>query len=362
MLDLPLTLTDTTLKPSRLVTITRLDGTVIRVAEAQSAITVSGDTWTPLAGFQLSAGRWAIGGEAASMQIDAALSVGGTFDLYEVVDGKFDAADVEVHVVNRSGPSTKGLLFSGRIEPVRFGALHNNVRFDVRGHAVKARWPFSWTFGPMCRTELGSKLCRIPLRPPLVARNASYSVKAVANGYTLPFVRVSSNDTDDPETFEDVYFECTTTGISHATVQPTYDFTIGNTTTDGTAVFTARDAWTRYAEVASIVSEYNFTLDRDPDPRAVNGWFNQGGFRMYSGYSAGRSFQVGNWIAATRMITTYKPLGAANDSTLISPGDKLEIWRGCDFTIATCAGVFANSEQFRGEPYFAGAAAAAQQF
>jgi hypothetical protein len=363
MLDLPIDLTVTVLAPARLCTITRLDGEVIRIAEANDPITVVDEalTYSPLAGFQLSAGKWQVGGEAASMQIDAAMSIGGTFDLYEVVDGKFDSADVEVHLVDRANPATKGLVFSGRIEPVSFGALHNGVSFDVRGHAVKAKWPFSWTFGPMCRTELGSKLCRIPLRPPLVARGVSYSVKAVANGYTIPFVRVSSDNTDNPETFENVYFECTTTGISHASIQPTYDFIVGNTTTDGTAVFICRNAWTRYAKVAAVTSEFNFTLDRDPDPRAVDGWFNQGGFRMYDGYSASRSFQIGNWVAATRTITTYKPLGAANNSTLIAAGDALEIWRGCDFTIATCAGIFANSEQFRGEPYFAGAAAAAQQ-
>jgi hypothetical protein len=362
VLDLPIDLTATVLAPARLCTITRLDGEVIRIAEANDSITVGAFTWSPLAGFQLSAGKWTVGGEAASIQIDAAMSIGGTFDLYEVVDGKFDAADVQVDLVDRANPATKGMVFSGRIEPVSFGALHNNVSFDVRGHAVKAKWPFSWTFGPMCRTELGSKLCRIPLRPPVVARDTVYTSSTLANGYNIPFVRVSSDDTDDPETFEDVYFECTTSGTSHASVQPSYDFTVGNTTTDGTAVFTCRNAWTRYAEVASIVSEFNFTLDRLPDPRAVDGWFNQGGFRMYDGYSAGKPFQVGNWVESTRLITTYLPLGAANNSTLIAVGDKLEIWRGCDFTISTCAAVFANSLNFRGEPYFAGAAAAAQQF
>jgi hypothetical protein len=363
MLDLPITLTSTVLAPARLCTITRLDGEVIRIAEANEPITVIDEalTYFPLAGFQLSAGKWTVGGEAASMQIDAAMSIGGTFDLYEVVDGFFDSAAVEVHLVDRANPATKGLVFSGRIEPVSFGALHNEVSFDVRGHAVKAKWPFSWTFGPMCRTELGSKLCRIPLRPPPVARNRIYVTQATSDGWGYIDIRVSSNNTDDPETFEDVYFECTTAGTSHASIQPTYDFTVGNTTTDGTAVFTCRNAWTRYAKVAAVTSEFNFTLDRDPDPRAVDGWFNMGGFRMYDGYSASRSFQIGNWVESTRTITTYKPLGAANNSTLIAAGDALEIWRGCDFTIATCAGVFANSLNFRGEPYFAGAAAAAQQ-
>ena len=110
MLDLPVTLTDRILKPARLCTITRLDGEMIRIAEAQVPITVvdAAATWYPLAGFQMSAGKWQVGGEAASIQIDAAMSVGGTFDLYEVVDGKFDAAAVRVDLVDRANPTTRG--------------------------------------------------------------------------------------------------------------------------------------------------------------------------------------------------------------------------------------------------------------
>lgn len=37
-----------------------------------------------------------------------------------------------------------------------------------------------------------------------------------------------------------VVFECTTAGTSHATTQPTWDYTVGNTTSDGTVTWTAR--------------------------------------------------------------------------------------------------------------------------
>jgi len=37
-----------------------------------------------------------------------------------------------------------------------------------------------------------------------------------------------------------IYFECTTAGTSHATTEPTWDTTVGNTTADGTAEWTCR--------------------------------------------------------------------------------------------------------------------------
>ncbi len=361
MLDLPLTLTDITFKPARVCTITRTDGEVIRIVEAQTAITVSGvGTFSPVAGFQMSAVKHQVGAEAASMTLDAAMSVGGTFDTYEVIDGKFDSADIQIGVVNRVSPTSVGFLFAGRIGPIAFGALRNSVLFDVRGHSTKFRWPFVQAFGPMCRTTLGSDLCRIPLRPSVVARNQAYVIRANATSVDSYAVRVS-NGGSDPDQYANVFFECTSAGTTGGTA-PSYNFSVGATTVDGGATFTCRDAWTRHAKIAQVVNQFNIVLDRDPDPRAVSGWYNQGGVRMWDGYSATRGFEIGNWVASSRTLTLYLPCGAANNDTLVHAGDWLEIWRGCDRTIATCSGTFVNSEQFRGEPYFAGAAAAAQQF
>jgi hypothetical protein len=359
MLSLPLNMTDVTPRPARLVTITREDGTVIRIAEARTPVIIAGNTWSPLPGFNLSAVKNAVGGEAASVQLDLVMTVGGTINTYHVVDQKFDNASVQVDVIDRANPTTRGFLFSGRIGPTVFGALHNTVTFEVRGHATKALWPFVGTFGPMCRTDLASILCRVPLLPPIVARNTAYVTKASENGYNNVYGRMLTG-TSTPDGYQNVYFECTTAGTT-ANSAPSYNFTVGATTTDGSAVFTARNAWTRHAKVLTVLNQFNVVLDRDPDPRAVTGWFNQGGMRMFDGYSAARAFEIGAWTSSSRTITLYLPLGAANNDTLIHAGDWLELWRGCDFTIATCANVFGNSLNFRGEPYFAGAAAAATQ-
>jgi hypothetical protein len=359
MLDFPLTLTDVVLKPTRLCKITRRDGEIIRIAEAQTDLVVGAETYSPLGGFQLSAVKHTVGGESASVQIDAAMSIGGAFDTYEVVDGKFDYATVQIYVVNRATLTSPGLMFTGFVGAVTFGALHNVVSINVPGYSIKAKWPFAQTFGPMCRTDFGSDLCRVPLRPSLLGRNTAYVTRANATSVDHYAGRVSNGGTD-PDQYANVFFECTTGGTTAGSA-PSFNFSVGATTTDGTAVFTARDAWTRHAKITSIANQFNIVLDRDPDPRGITGWYNQGAIRMWDGYSAGQAFEIGAWVLSTRTITLYLPIGAANNDTLIHAGDWLEIWPGCDFTIAKCEDPYDNTEQFRGEPYFLGAQAAAFQ-
>ena len=77
-----------------------------------------------------------------------------------------------------------------------------------------------------------------------------------AAGATGQFVRAS-----DPrggplaEDYDDRIYECVTPGTTDA-VQPTYDTTIGQGTTDGTAVFRAYAAFTRAAAIATVTSAH----------------------------------------------------------------------------------------------------------
>jgi uncharacterized phage protein (TIGR02218 family) len=160
MKTLPLTLTDRVAMPARLVTIERRDGTVIRIAEAQAAITVDGNTFTPVPGCEISAVKHTLGGEVPSMQIDAVHSDGGTFDTAAIDIGLYDAASVNLYIVNRANPTTLGLLFSGTIQPVNYD-ISGLLSFDIRGHAVGAGTGYIQHFAPMCRTDLFSSLCGV---------------------------------------------------------------------------------------------------------------------------------------------------------------------------------------------------------
>lgn len=156
-----LTLTSATLFPARLVKITRLDGVVLRIAEADAAIVVSGDTYSPLAGCEISAVRHVLGGEPGSMQINFAHSVGGTIDTSELNNGFWDGAEVKLYVIDRNAITTLGdAQFTGTIEPVSLDPIGSAGSFDIRGLAARAE-AFIQTYQPMCRTDLFSPLCQL---------------------------------------------------------------------------------------------------------------------------------------------------------------------------------------------------------
>jgi uncharacterized phage protein (TIGR02218 family) len=160
MKSFPLSLTSSTIKPARLCVITRRDGAVLRIAEAQSAIVQDGDTYTPVDGLKMSAVRHTINGEVPSMEIQGAQVDAGVIDTAVIDKGLYDSATVQVYIVNRDDLTDKGLLFTGTIQPISFDTAGNFV-FDVRGPAVGAVGSFMQQFAPMCRTDLFSTLCQV---------------------------------------------------------------------------------------------------------------------------------------------------------------------------------------------------------
>jgi len=161
MRSYPIALTGTTLFPARLVKITRLDGEVLRIADADESITVSAQTFTPLPGCEVSAVKHILNGDMPSMQIKFAHSVGGVVDTAELNDGFWDGAAVSVYVVNRASLSTLGdALFTGTIDTVLLDPVGSAGSFDIRGLAAQAE-AFIQTYQPMCRTDLFSSLCQL---------------------------------------------------------------------------------------------------------------------------------------------------------------------------------------------------------
>ena len=82
-------------------------------------------------------------------------------------------------------------------------------------------------YGPACRANLGDQKCSFPIKPPLLGREQAVQLGAlyrVATGMGVAF-----------QVYQDRIYEVTAAGTTDA-VQPTYDTTIGNPTTDGTAM------------------------------------------------------------------------------------------------------------------------------
>src|SRR6187399_636731 len=117
MRDYNITLSSTTLFLARVVKITRLDGVILRIAEAEQAITASAQTFLPLPGAAISAVRHIINGGVGSMEITFAHSEGGTLDTAELNTGFWDGAAVQMYLVDRSSAATLGdPIFTGLID------------------------------------------------------------------------------------------------------------------------------------------------------------------------------------------------------------------------------------------------------
>lgn len=147
--------------PARIGVITRMDGTVIRFAESDEPITVSGDTFEVVPGLQVSAVKHTSNGEVPSCQINAVYGNGATFDSDDVDVGLFDGATVQVYTVDRLNLSRKGLLFTGAISNIGCDPIGHRVTFDVKGPAASAKTVVTRRRSPMCQTDLFSVLCGV---------------------------------------------------------------------------------------------------------------------------------------------------------------------------------------------------------
>jgi len=148
--------------------------------------------------------------------------------------------------------------------------------------------------------------------------------------------------------FENRVYEVTTAGITAATL-PTYDTTISNTTADGTAVLTARDAFMRSAVVVSVTDRRKFTISVD-EARAVDSWFKSGAAEFQSGSNTGKVVEIREWTQSTALVELFLPV-----PFVIQVGDGLRLYAGCQKRLdEDCVTKFANHINYRGEPFVPG--------
>ncbi len=167
--------------PARLCVITRRDGAIFRIAESDEAIEVDGDTYVVVPGLNISAVKHTDKGEMPSCAIVAVHSSTSTFDTAVIEAGLFDAALVQIYLVDRLNlTGTPGLMFTGSIATIKY-TTDNQVVFDVKGAAAFARILLTQKRSPMCRTDLFSTLCGVDK----TAYDVSTSVDAIVSAFTF---------------------------------------------------------------------------------------------------------------------------------------------------------------------------------
>ncbi|WP_439399092.1 baseplate hub protein [Bradyrhizobium sp. PMVTL-01] len=180
--------------PARLCVITRMDGSITRIAESNEAIPVEGDTYSVIPGLQISGVKHTANGENPSCQINGVHGSGFTFDSTDIDLGLFDGAKVELYSVDRLNLTRKGLLFTGTISNTSTDPITHQFSFSVMGYSVKARIIMTQKRSPMCRTDVFSMLCG--LNKALYAVSATVVTVGDATGGLFGFT-VSGLTQDD---------------------------------------------------------------------------------------------------------------------------------------------------------------------
>lgn len=146
---------------ARVAKLTRADGTILRIGEADESITIGSDIFSPLPGCEISGVKHIINGETSSMQINFAHSVGGEIDTADLNNGVWDGAQVVVYPIDRANiTSLADALFTGSVQVVTLDPIGSTGSFDCRGLTAEAE-SFIQTYQPMCRTDLFSSLCQL---------------------------------------------------------------------------------------------------------------------------------------------------------------------------------------------------------
>jgi hypothetical protein len=107
----------------------------------------------------------------------------------------------------------------------------------------------------MCRAELGDTRCKVPLVAPVWAATTGYT-KTVNGDASLGSIVMPLT----PHSPNYYAFFCTTTGTSGGS-EPSWNFTIGATTTDGSVVWTCQYAYTISSAVSGVAVDNQTIYD-----------------------------------------------------------------------------------------------------
>jgi hypothetical protein len=317
----------------------RRDGTEFFFTEHDRDIVFSGDTYLASTGYN----RTAIEGDA-SLTADN-FEVTGIIDNAVLLDtelkaGLFDYAEVYMFIVNWADISQGAMkLKRGNLGEVSF--MHGSLfKTEVHGMTKALHQVIGELYSPECRETLGTPRCGIPVDPPLHVINTAYALG--------DFIKVDTNPGPTYSQYENRIYECTVAGTT-AGVRPTYDTIVGNTTVDGTATFTTREAWQRHATVNVVTDRRNFTLSGLVESRAVDDWFNYGGLTFETGPNAGVTLQIKDYVDTGDDVELL--FATPFD---ITTAEVLRLYPGCDNRRTTCINKFDNIINYRGEPFIPG--------
>ena len=256
----------------------------------------------------------------------------------DIKAGKYDGAAVEIFIINWTDVS-EGPILMHRGTIGQITRDDNMFTAELRGLKQFIQQNITESFATTCRATLGDSRCKIRLAPDDWAAATAYTVREAAEG--------GSGSVVAPTTQNRRHFKCTIAGTSHATTEPTWDTTIGNTTADNTVTWETIQALSLNGTVTGVTDLANFT---DSSMTEADGFWALGKVTWLTGNNATRSMEVKESTLTGGAIELYLPM-----PDTIQVGDTFTIFAGCARRLAEdCLAKYDNVNNARMEPYIPG--------
>ena len=168
--------------------------------------------------------------------------------------------------------------------------------------------------------------------------------RGVFDSLVLRMYEPSYENQDNYLGYGGVEFQCTTAGVT-AAITPSFDYTLSNTTNDGSAVWTAVVPTHMFvSQITAVTDHKTFVIDGTNIDKPDD-WFTWGVLEMLSGNNLKKRIEIKSWDNATKTITLALPM-----PYLPEVGDDIRFHTGCAKSRAICVSKFNNILNFRGEP------------
>lgn len=318
--------------------IERRDGVVHRFTSHDRALTMdTGKVYLPDAGgADVSAVRDTADLDPNNFDLEGALTANGIARA-DIAAGLFDYAEIYLFRTRWDDPveddEKLGKGYWGQ-------ATLQNQRYVTEFRSLKTA--LDQTVGRLytatCDADLGDARCQVRLDPPAWQASTAYTVREAGAAETGNMVK--------PAVQNGVWYQCTVAGTSGSS-EPTWDVTIGNTTTDGTATWTAIRALALTAAVTSATDRANIAASALDQP---DDWWGAGLLTFTSGANAGIAKEIKTFTSAGGVIELWEAFPFA-----IAVGDTFTIQAGCRKRFGEdCQGKFDNPINFQGFPHVPG--------
>ncbi len=272
------------------------------------------------------------------------LEVDGVLDSSQITGndiraGRYDAAKIKMFIVNYENLSHGSLkLRSGELGDIS----QNNIEFkaELRGLMQKLTMEQLEVFAPGCRADFGNNpLCKVKATPDEWQSLTSYIARVLGDAGIGDVVK-SSQEAD-----ADRNFVCITSGIS-AGGEPSWNLTLGGTTSDGSTVWETRRAFTITVTVDVVDSNRKFSIISLTD--APDALFSGGLATCTSGSNINLSKEIKSFGLSPTEIVVFEAFPFD-----IQAGDTFNLRASCLKTVPACIS-FDNIDNMRAEPYVPG--------